>query len=179
MGTKVIDINKMDEKHLREIMSKVKTGRFGLIKNVSSCQTDRDKVKLYRTKDGEELFVDKELNTRLLDSMNANKNIDLETVCSGHDKEFPTMGFNYKGKRSIREIKDILNTIPDTDITYDSQIVRTAIPIKKEPKIKINEEEYTFCGIEDVHQDYFFIRGTRKGGKTWWGNVSDTLSKLK
>jgi hypothetical protein len=171
--------NKIDEKRLIDMISKVKTGRFTLIKNVSSCKIDRDKVKLYRLKDGEELLVDKELDVHTLDSMNANKNIDVETICSGHDKEFPSIGFDYKGKRSIRDVKDILATIPDTNITYDNQIVRIATPVKNEPKIKRNGEEYTFCSIEDISQDYFFIRGTRKGSKTWWNNVSNTLSKLK
>lgn len=164
---------------VRDIVSKVQTGRFTLIKNISNCEIDRDKVKLYRLKDGEELLVDKELDERLLDNINANKHIEVETICSGHDKGFPTIGFDYKGKHSIHEVKDILGTIPDTNIIYDSQTIRAAIPIKNEPKIKRNGEEYTLCGIEEVHQNYFFIRGTRKGSKTWWNKVSNTLSKLK
>ena len=179
MGTKVLDINKMDEKQLGEILSKVRTGRFSLVKNVSSCQIDRDKVKLYRTKDGDELFIDKELDTHLLDSMNANKNIDVETVCSGHDKEFPTIGFDYKGKRPIREVNNILSTIPNTDVTYDRQMIKTLKPVKDEIKIKRNGEEYNLYGVENIYQNYFFIMGTRKGDKTWWNNVSNSLSKLK
>ena len=174
-----MDVNEMDEKRLREIMSKVKTGRFTLVKNVSSCKIDKDKVKLYRLKDGEELLVDKELDVHFLDNMNANKNIEVETICSGHDKESPSVGFNYKGKRPISDIKDILATIPDSNITYDSQIVRTAIPLKDEFKIKRGGEEYTLCGIEYTHEDYFFIRGARKGNKIWWSKVSNILSKLK
>jgi hypothetical protein len=176
---KVLDINKMDENQLREIISKVRTGKFALIKNVSSCQIDKDKTKLYRTKDGDELFVDKELDTRLLDSVNINKNIEVETVCSGHDKEFPTIGFDYKGKLPIRDVKDILNTIPDTNITYDRQMTKALKPVKNVPKIKRNEEEYTLHSVENICQNYFFIMGTQKGSKTWWNKVSDTLSKLK
>ncbi len=174
-----MDINKIDEKKLRDILAKVKEGKATLVKNVSSCEIDRDKVKLYRLKDGEELLVDKELDTQLLDNINANKNIEVENVCSGHIGESPTVGFNYKGKRSISDVKNILTKIPNISVTYDSRIVKVAIPLKNEFKIERNGEEYTLCGIEDIHQDYFFIRGTRKSNKTWWNNVSKTLSKLK
>ncbi len=174
-----MNISEIEEKRLRDVISKVKTGRFALVKNVSSCKIDRDNVKLYRLKDGEELLVDKELDVHLLDNMNANKNIDVETICSGHNKEFPSVGFNYKGKRPISDIKDILGAIPGVNVTYDSQVVRTAVPIKDEFKIKRDGEEYTLCGIEDVREDYFFIRGTRKSNKTWWNDVSNILSRLK
>ena len=173
-----MDIKKIDEKRLREAMAKVKEGRAAFVKNVSGCEIDRDNVKLYRLKDGDELLVDKELDVHLLDSMNANKNIDVETVCSGHD-ESPTIGFNYKGKRPISEVKNTLESVPNTNVTYDSQIVRSVIPLKNGFKIKRDGEEYTLCDIEESHEDYFFIRGTRKGNKTWWNKVSDTLSRLK
>ena len=173
-----MDIKKIDEKLLREAIVKVKEGKAAFVKNVSGCEIDRDKVKLYRLKDGEELLVDKELNVHFLDNMNTNKNIDVETVCSGHGED-PTIGFNYKGKRPISEIKKVLTTIPDTNIRYDSQIVRHAVPLKNGFKIKRGGEEYTLCGIEESHEDYFFIRGTRNGSKTWWNKVSGTLSRLK
>jgi len=174
-----MDINEIGEKRLRDILTKVKEGRAALIKNVSSCEVDRDKVKLYRLKDGKELFVDKELDVHLLDNMNANKNIEVENVCSGHAGESPVVGFDYKGQLSISDIKNILTKIPNTNVTYDSQIVRVAVPLKNEVKIERNGEEYILYDIENIHQDYFLIRGTRKGNKTWWDNVSKTLSKLK
>ena len=173
-----MDINKIDEKRLREAMVKVREGRAAFVKNVSACEIDRDKVKLYRLKDGEELLVDKELDVNFLDSMNANKNIEVETVCSGHN-EGPTIGFNYKGKSPISEVKDTLKSMPNTNVTYDSQIVRTAVPLKNGLKIKRDGEEYTLFGIEEIHQDYFFIKGTKNGSKTWWNKVSNTLSRLK
>lgn len=169
----------MDEKRLREAVAKVREGSAVFVKNVSGCKIDRDKVKLYRLKSGEELLVDKKLDTHLLDRMNENKNIDVETVCSGHTGESPTVGFNYKGKLPISEVKNILATMPDTKITYDSQVVRIAVPFKDEFKIKRDGEEFTLCSIENVHQDYFFIRGIRKSNKTWWNKVSNTLSRLK
>ncbi len=172
-------MNGNDEKKLIEAMTKVRAGKAVFVKNISGCKVDMDAVKLYRLKNGEELLVDKELDVNLLDKMNANKNIKVETVCSGHTGEFPTVGFNYKGKRSIVEIKRILTNIPDIDFTYDSQIVKRAVPLKNGFKIKRGREEYTLCGIESELQDYFFIRGTKKGNKIWWNNVSRILSKLR
>ncbi len=174
-----MDISEIDEKKLRDVLAKVKEGRAAFVKNISSCEINRDKVKPYRLKDGDMLWVDKELDLRILDNMNANKNIEVESVCSGHAGESPTVGFNYKGKRSISDVKNVLTKIPDTNVTYDSQIVRVAVPLKKEFKIERDGEEYTLCGLKDIHQDYFFIRGTQKGNKTWWNKVSSTLSKLK
>ena len=60
----------MDEKRLREAVAKVREGSAAFVKNVSGCKIDRDKVKLYRLKSGEELLVDKELDAHLLDRMN-------------------------------------------------------------------------------------------------------------
>ena len=163
---------------LLKAMAKVKEGKASFVKNVSACEVDRNNVKLYRLKGGEELLVDKELDTHILDSITANKNIEVETVCSGHD-EGPTVGFNYKGKLPTRDIENALRSIPNADVTYERQILKVAVPPKKEFKIEMDGEEYTLLNIKEIRQNYFFIKGTRKGNKTWWNNISNTLSKLK
>lgn len=167
-----------DNKRLEEALCKVREGKAAFF-NLSSCEIESDKVKPYYTKDGDKFLVDKELDVRLLDKINANKNIELENVCSGHNKEPPKLGFNYIGKQSISNIKEILSKLPDSEITYNSQLIRTAVPLKDEFKIKRDGEEYTLCEMKEVHQDYFFIKGKRIRNKTWWNKVSNTLSDLR
>jgi hypothetical protein len=72
----------------------------------------RTKIYLLETnKKAEKMQIDEELDPHLLDMMNANENIEIETIEAGHDcstgpryfymGNFPEIGFNYKGSLPV------------------------------------------------------------------------------
>lgn len=153
------------------------------------------RTKIYHLKtdkDVQEMQIDEKLDPHLLDIMNANKNIEIETVEAGHDcpteprqfymGNFPEIGFNYIGDLPIEDVKATLNKIPNITVMYNHQTVRVADPKTRKHNIFGDMEMETIVGYENMRhitQDYFFIKGTRKGDQKWWNNVAKILSTLK
>lgn len=153
------------------------------------------RTKIYQlktNKETQEMQIDEELDSHLLDLMNANKNIEIETIEAGHDcptqprqfymGNFPEIGFNYIGNLPIVDVKETLNKIPNAKVMYDRQTIRVADPKTGKRNIFGDIEIDTIIGYENLRyitQDYFFIRGTHKGDQKWWKNVAKILSTLK
>ncbi len=153
------------------------------------------KTKIYHLKTNkeiQEMQIDEELDPHLLDLMNANKNIEIETIEAGHDcptgprqfymGNFPEIGFNYIGDLSIEDVRTSLNKISNSKVEYDRQTMRVADIKTGKRNIFGKIEIESIIGYENLRyitQDYFFIRGTRKGDQKWWKNVAKILSTLK
>lgn len=143
-------------------------------------------------KEIQEIQIDEELDPRLLDLMNENKNIEIETIEAGHDcstgprqfymGNFPEIGFNYIGGLPIDNVKIALNKIPNATVEYNHQTIRVADTKTGTRNIFGKIEMEMIIGYENlrhVTEDYFFIRGIHKGDQRWWNNVAKILSTLK
>lgn len=147
---------------------------------------------LKTNKETQEMQIDEELDPRLLDLMNANKNIEIETVEAGHDcptgpryfymGNFPEIGFSYIGDLPIEDVKETLNKIPHAIVEHDRPTIHVADIKRGIRNIFGKIEMETIIGYENheyITQDYFFIKGTRKGDQKWWKNAAKIISTLK
>lgn len=136
------------------------------------------RTKIYRLKTYNkisEIDIDEELDPHLLDIMNANNNIEIGIVCSGHDcptspgefykGNFPVIGFSYIGNLSTEDVQKILNRIPDATVKY-------------RPQIEHEENIVRLVSNKNI-TNYFLIKGTRKGSQKWWEDVTKIISTLK
>lgn len=191
---------KMDEiasiLHKNDIITLIQSSDIRKIADdMSTAFNPCSRTKIYHLKTNKEtqkMQIDEELDPHILDLMNANKNIEIETVEAGHDcptgpryfymGNFPEIGFNYIGNLPIEDVKETLNKIPDTRVEYDRQTIRVADAKTGTRNIFGKIEMEMLIGYENLRyitQDYFFIKGTRKGDQKWWKKVAKILSTLK
>jgi len=130
--------------------------------------TESNKTKSYR-----KIHVDVGLNTRILDKLNSNKNIQITSTCSGHMNRIginrnPKISFRYLGKLTENQILIILKKIPNSNVEYSSS--KTLNEFAK----RHGGEGDNICGFFRIQSTKF----TPEGKLQWWKDVSSVVSRL-